>query len=272
MDSAYLDFLPIEFKPYREQLEATLQPCHQIIAQPGATQLCQSKFLGLPYNPMDCPYPQDIDDKPMILLAQLNFSDIPPLTDFPEQGLLQIFISAHDEFYGADLQNFASMQQQKRFYVRYFDTLDAQDNCIQDFEFLRTFLSGQDLILPVQKECQLRFESDMSFMSPSDYRFDRTLGPKFFAQFGVEHEDLQDYYWQMFSGQGHRMGGYAFFTQPDPRAVAPEEDDWVLLLQIDSDDVADVMWGDLGVGHFFVPRRNLQTRDFSRILYTWDCG
>ena len=32
-----------------------------------------------------------------------------------------------------------------------------------------------------------------------------------------------------------------------------------------------VLWGDCGVGNFFINRRDLENLDFSRILYTWDC-
>ena len=272
MGSSCFDLLPSEFQPYRQQLEATLQPYIQICVQPGQTTLTQSKFLGLPYWPLDCVYPRDADGFPMLLLAQLNFTEIPALPDFPDHGILQVFISARDELYGADLESFETMQSQKRFRVYYFEDIEQVSQCIQDFEFLRTQLSNQDLILPADKECQLTFEVRDSVISPSDYRFEQCLGPQFFDQFGLEKEECRESYWQAFSAQGHRMGGYAFFTQADPRSEAPEDEDWTLLLQIDSDDSAGVMWGDLGVGHFFIPRLNLQRRDFSRILYTWDCG
>ena len=33
-----------------------------------------------------------------------------------------------------------------------------------------------------------------------------------------------------------------------------------------------ICWGDLGVGNFFINREALKRRDFSRVLYNWDCG
>lgn len=272
MESACLDLLPTEFQPYRHQLAKTLRPYIQITATPGKTRLTQSKFLGLPYLPVGQPYPHDIDGQPMILLAQLNFEEIPPLPDYPEAGILQVFISAHDELYGADLENFDSMQAQTRFQVRYFEKLVHEQDWIYDFEFLRPQLADEELILPAEQECALTFERQTGIVSPSDYQFEHLLGPNFFAPFGIEQNEYEESYWQTFSAQGHRIGGYGFFTQDDPRAKAPAGEDWRILLQIDSDDTAGIMWGDLGVGHFLIPRQHLLRRDFSKILYTWDCG
>jgi uncharacterized protein YwqG len=32
------------------------------------------------------------------------------------------------------------------------------------------------------------------------------------------------------------------------------------------------MWGDMGVGNFFIHPDDLAKKDFSKIFYTWDCG
>ena len=44
----------------------------------------------------------------------------------------------------------------------------------------------------------------------------------------------------------------------------------LLLFQLDSDEGMDLMWGDMGVGHFFIREADLAARDFSRVLYDWD--
>jgi uncharacterized protein YwqG len=64
---------------------------------------------------------------------------------------------------------------------------------------------------------------------------------------------------------GHKLGGYPNFTQDDAR----DRNDLELLFQLDSDD--GVMWGDAGVGNFFITDADLARRDFSRVFYTWDC-
>ena len=47
--------------------------------------------------------------------------------------------------------------------------------------------------------------------------------------------------------------------------------DYVLLLQLDSDEANGMMWGDLGVCHFYIHPDDLRRRDFSRVLYNWEC-
>jgi uncharacterized protein YwqG len=69
---------------------------------------------------------------------------------------------------------------------------------------------------------------------------------------------------------GHAVGGYPFFTQEDPRNNG-FRDHTVLLLQIDSDADANIMWGDAGVANFFIMPKALEQCDFSNVLYNWDC-
>jgi uncharacterized protein YwqG len=47
-----------------------------------------------------------------------------------------------------------------------------------------------------------------------------------------------------------------------------------LLLQIDSDGKGGkdrVLWGDVGIGGFFINGEALRRGDFSRVLFNWDC-
>ena len=81
--------------------------------------------------------------------------------------------------------------------------------------------------------------------------------------------DMYDYkVCKMFDPSGHRLGGFPWFTQLDPREGHLEFDH--LLLQLDMDKY--INWGDCGVGDFIIPSENLRRADFSQIFYTWDCG
>lgn len=53
----------------------------------------KSKFLGKPYLPETQQYPMNKFGKPMILFAQINFEEMPPLKNYPSKGILQIFTS-----------------------------------------------------------------------------------------------------------------------------------------------------------------------------------
>jgi uncharacterized protein YwqG len=68
------------------------------------------------------------------------------------------------------------------------------------------------------------------------------------------------------------MGGYAFFTQSDPRDYDEALRAYnVLLLQFAMDDEADIMFGDAGVANFFIKEEDLRNRNFRDVLYNWDC-
>ena len=79
--------------------------------------------------------------------------------------------------------------------------------------------------------------------------------------------------YEQLEGTGSRLGGYAYFTQTDPRAYEDLGKEWELVLQIDTEygDEVDIMWGDCGVANFFVPKDKLKEMDFSEVWYSWDC-
>lgn len=47
--------------------------------------------------------------------------------------------------------------------------------------------------------------------------------------------------------------------------------DWVLLLQIDSDDDANMMWGDVGRIYYCIRREDLLKRNFNRAWFAFQC-
>ena len=43
----------------------------------------------------------------------------------------------------------------------------------------------------------------------------------------------------------------------------------ILLFQLDTTE--DIMWGDSGVGNFFIKKEDLVKKDFSKVWFNWDC-
>lgn len=61
--------------------------------------------------------------------------------------------------------------------------------------------------------------------------------------------------------------------QEDPRVLAPQEEEWLLLFQLDSGSIeggGEVLWGDVGVGNFHITKEALKNLDFSNVIYYWD--
>ena len=60
----------------------------------------------------------------------------------------------------------------------------------------------------------------------------------------------------------------------DPRSEALESgaDDWILLLQLDSDETADLMWGDGEMLYYWIRRDDLEEFQFDHVWMTLQCS
>ena len=257
----------------------TAAPCWKLTLQPeGPCGRLDSKVGGLPYWDPALPYPTDSQGNKMTLLAQLNFAQLGTEAPLPAQGLLQFFIG-QDDVFGID---FDQPDSQKDFRVVYHPEPDSALTLEQIRALdLPTHVEA-DLCTPVIREAVFTAEKTVGYMGPGDCRFEALFRE---AVRAVTGEDIggkneyqyfdkadRDYFYDQLSTAGHRLLGYPFFTQYDPRE--PDSPYDTLLFQLDSDmiDRKDlVLWGDCGVGNFFINREDLLRRDFSRILYNWDC-
>jgi len=251
---------------FRTDIEATIKPAIELIPEKNhSLTLWQSKLGGLPYLPKKRHYPHDNQGNPLYLLAQINWHEVPQLTDFPSKGILQFYIAAGDT-YGLDFDN---PKQQNGFRIVYFPEVETDETqLISDFSFLPppTALPFGDI------SSALQFKKVYLPVDPSAYEFEHSLEPKILAQLTeAEQEDLLEEYGEKLGAQGHKLGGYPYFTQEDPRSLLADGHDYQLLLQIDTDDNLGIMWGDAGVGHFFIKTTDLRKLDFSQVLYNWDC-
>jgi uncharacterized protein YwqG len=228
-----------------------------------ALNLQQSSFGYYPCLPKYFPYPVDSDNNYMYPLAQVNCNELPALDNYPTSGYLQFYI-ANNDVYGI---NFDDLQDQTTFRVLYFTNEEAKD-FKTDYSFLDTVLTSE--YKPVHKPHRLQFSLKEEYFGMVDAKFEEERMKKLdeiigrYPSIGAE---LEDYVWDIESN-GHKMGGYAFFTQTDPRQDINE--DYILLLQIDSDTA--IMWGDVGVASFFISPGDLAKRDFSKVMYSWDCS
>ena len=259
--------LPECLKPFKANIEASIKPVVTIKAAKAKKKLSlwQSKFSGQPYFPKALDYPLDSQQQPMALMAQLNFADIPHLPMFPETGILQFFISSTNGVFG---MNFDDLLNTDNFRVFYFPEITHDESkLLTDFSFLPKI---NQLELPFSYECALNFELQTAPMSIVDYQFGSKIlnsdEPYYYD------EEIYEAYSELFPSQGHKIGGYPFFTQADPREIEQyQNQEYILLFQMDTDDDNGIMWGDCGVATLFIKKQDLLNKDFSKVLYNWDC-
>ena len=275
---------PAEMAEYREAFDAAAMPIAIAEGKAGRTSVFDSKFLGTPYMPKGFEYPRDPRGRPLSFLAQINFDDVPPLPDYPESGILQFYISdsmdhsrqvwgvehVETEPYDATAQ-FELQQKQNYFRIVW------HEDVVRDEGALTKTHPGRSLLaLPIVDEARLKFTAGTGYPEPGDYRFEKVFGEEgyeFFERFGNDADSVYTRYSSHIAIHSIAwIGGYAFFTQWDPRYADPDED-WLLLFEIQSStspDQPEVLWGDAGIGAFFIRRSDLRERNFSRVLYHWD--
>ena len=244
-----------------------IKPAPSDNSLPFGKKVCSSKFGGLPYWTRGEDYPKAQDGANLYLLAQINFSEVPNLADYPVRGLLQIFIKA-DDTYGC---SFDSEQKDWRIVWReVFSPSLAMSEA--ELRAMGVNCAGEEKSeMPLQKEYALSFEKTQTYSHPHLDDFDgvlknaaQVLGFPVYDKSPYELFD-EDSFSAFFSDNSkHQIGGYPDFTQNDAR-----RDGDILLFQMDSG--GEILWGDMGIANFFINPEDLINRDFSNVLYNWDC-
>ena len=243
-------------------------------------KITDSKVMGLPYIPKGAEIPQTANGDKMIMIAQINCDDLQGLADFPEKGILQFFVlNDEDGLLGLDFDN---QTVQDSFRVIYHEKIEEfyDENELKSiynpYNFEESYITNDNesykmnFELTSEKE---RFE-DMFYhiftkickekglkQTQEDWLYRKLLN---FMQYS------ENYYSQ--------CDGFAFFTQDDPREYNEEYKKFdTVLFQLNSEfDENTRNWkvciGDAGVINFFINRENLKNKDFSEILYNWDCS
>lgn len=208
----------------------------------------------------DGKWPISKNGHPMIFLAQINFAEIPKLPDYPETGLLQIFVA--DEYpFGLDFD----------------EALDGEKKIIW-----HEYPEKASLIInpPNDPKAKSPYQSTDVWMNGRAITFKREDMRPDWVHWTIE-EKLKEFYHKpnddevfesLFDFEkpfAHYVGGYPSFTQGDIRSIDRYPDYDRVLFQMGCDE--NVMWGDAGEAMFMVTREDLLARKFDNVLYSWDC-
>lgn len=266
------DFIPIEFqKAFEKTRQTAVAITATYCAEPDRLT---SQFGGIPYWQDDVEVPLDSDNTPLALLAQINFADLPETaaikTQLPNSGILQFFIPKQHDFYGADLDEpFALGDNDSELVVQFWENPDRER--LADWHDS----PNEEDLLPVNGSHTLQFslKDDVAGMDTIECAEAMNANPFEVLEDVALNEKEETLFFDAITdftaSHGHKLLGYPYFTQGDPR----ESSDYRLLLQIDTDmdDDNDIMWGDSGVGWFFIRDEDLQAKRFDNVGFYWDC-
>lgn len=233
----------------------------------------QSKVGGLPDLLKDQEWPKNVTGKPLSFIAQLNFKEI---SDFditgllPKEGLLSFFFCEED-----DVWEFEPIE--KRPYKLIYT--NNTNNLIKT-ELPKEL--GQHSIFRPNK---ITFESGLCLPTWEDESMEEIL----------QDEDRNNYY-EASRGSENQIFGYANLIQGpmemecqlaihgiygseqtvtnelQKKELEAGKEDWVLLLQIGSeDDKTGMMWGDVGRIYFWIHKKDLANKNFDNVWCILQC-
>lgn len=227
--------------------------------------------LGLPAPPD--PTPRALDFLLQLDLADLR--DFPAARDLPRSGLLTFFYDRENQPWGYDPAH------QDGFRVLLFEdsglvarlppthTLGVRGIAFAHSETLPHFGSRayEDL-----ESCADLPDAYVEFVHEFErraYQDDGGLHRMFGHSANVQGDMQLE---AQLVSNGLYCGDSSGYQDPRALFLGPGAADWVLLLQLDSDDDARMMWGDAGMLYFWIRRTDLAARRFERVWATLQCG
>jgi uncharacterized protein YwqG len=246
-----------------EQLAKMAKPCLLLRRRDGAPPAAPtSRFGGAPDLPPDVEWPQ-WRGVPQAFVAQVRLEELPAgvIPELPPRGVLSFFYDSEQSAWGIDSKDLGCFRV---IYTEHAET------CVS-----REFPGDLDertryRHVPLRMEPALslpdRWSADVAALALDDAR----------------KEAIGELAYELhYRGEGHQIGGEPSPIQDGNMAasVAALVDganargtDWVLLLQVESDDAAGFMWGDMGALYFWIRRADLAALRLDRAWMVFECS
>jgi len=238
-----------------------------------------SKLGGLPN--VDSSFVWPIwKDRPLGFLGQIDLSALPRISDcepFPSSGLLYFFYDQDQSTWGFDPKDIGSWK------VLYSPDMNSHPEAEcplglpAESIFQEIFLSPQQRITYPTFE---RLKIDTREYTPREFDIEEHMRNKARPE-GPEHQiggypnpmqgDEMELDAQLASN-GLYCGDSSGYNDIRASSLKDGSKDWQLLLQLDSDDPAGMMWGDAGMIYFWIKTQDLMAHDFSKVWMVLQCG
>lgn len=260
--------LPEELESLRDQLEQSRIERVQMTATSCKNSdlgITQSKFGGYPYTPAGFEYPRDENNQAMVLLAQINFTDVPPTESFPEVGILRFYVADDDMIGATDYwQNEEELLAQKNYRVVYHQTIATH----VPLEGIPIISSSEYVKDHIYAPYSISFEKKDDFLGIAGFDFEHLFGDCIYAVIDIEanreDEIIEEYnHYTDTEYIDYKLGGYANVIQEDIRGELKHHQHYVQLLQMHTEP---------GALHFYIAPDDLKKRDFSKVIYGWSCA
>lgn len=235
-----------------------------------------SMLGGLPDFPEKFARP-NWNGSPLAFICQLKLSELPAYRqpDFPERGFLYVFYDQDQATWGFDPKDQGSW---KLVYVADEAAALTRATAPKGLEIVYKELAvgfGEAKTYPTWDDPRVNAlgMDDKQMDAYFDYLESPFVGLPKHQLFGypsaVQNGDMEPDC--QLAANGLYCGDASGYEDPRAARLAKDKGDWVLLLQIDSDDRTEMMWGDTGMLYFWIRKRDLAKRDFDKTWMLLQC-
>ena len=263
-------------------LEEFSAPCIAFSIEPGKAGVGQSKLGGTPDLPRDVQLFQG--RAPLDFLLQINLGEAfseDHSASLPKCGLLSFFYDLQEQPWGYDPRKLNG------FCVHYTPggvalgpTVMARPELklLECRIKLRAGLTlphlGSRIYREFEKRANLNDEESEAYFdySKKTERFGQSKAANHHL---LGHSDNVQGDMQLEAQlvtNGLYCGNQTGYKDPRRQNLEVDADDWILLLQLDSDDTGEFMWGDAGMLYYWIRKQVLAEDRFDRIWMALQCG
>lgn len=224
-----------------------------------------SKIGGVPYLPKDFNFNKNKDGKYLSFFAQINLSELPENNIFDlNKGILSFWLDPHSYSYGNYFDENNSFSNYKIIYFENIEKVLEKDirKKINDLKIEKLdFLNNNSF--------KMEFLPGYDTMHYTDYKFDQFL-ENLKEEFKLNNlsEKQEDKIYNLNRNES-KIGGNPVFVQSDFRTNEEFNDYEIDLFQYFS--LPEALVGDGGIMHFFIKEKDLKNKDFSKVIFYWDC-
>ncbi len=285
-----LDHFFDKLEPFvKNTIRLYLKPCNEEDIQVG-----QSKIGGQPDLPSSLYWvtetntikkkkfwffgkeTEQIITKPLSFIAQINLSEIAQFDIenlLPQNGMLYFFYASEQDAWGFDFK------EKNKFKILYFDG---------DLTTLKRIEFPADLKNSRFKPSSLNVKQEISLPSYNHNLYD---------DLNFTDDEIDKFYNKVYEdGILNKLLGYADniqnemelecelvtnglycgdqtgYNDPKAKALEPNAINWRLLLQIDSNQENEMMWGDCGRLYFWIKKNDLKNKQFDNSWFILQCS
>ena len=268
----------LKYKSVAERMEAESAPCFRLDINKSVSKPFCSRIGGLPDLPDNNLWPKK-DGKSLAFISQINLKELPEGfqdNGLPRNGILYFFYDSEQSVWGFDPKD-------KGNWAVIYSKIPESVPAIEYPKDLPDHGKFSSVSVRLQPETSIPHPHEIfsDFSLSHDQEFEVGCVYNHYAE---DAETCHQFLGHAIPIQGDMKLGCQLASNGlycgnetgynDPRAKELElgASQWRLLLQIGSEDEANMMWGDVGTLYFWIKEDDLRNKRFENVWVILQCG